>query len=393
MTNQTNRPRVCFVATREASYSRVAIVRKALNENFDVDEFLSSHRSYPIRIFVIAARLLLAWVSGRLRRADIVFVGYFAQPVFPLVRLLYRGPIIADAYFSMYDTMINDKQKARPGSLLARICFWLDRHMLRRAELCLTDTNQHVEYMRQSFDAPKAEVRRLWISADSKPIEWNPAVPDGKEPFDVFFWGGFIPLQGVDTIVRAAAILKDIGQNFRFTIFGTGQTYAQCVALSHELGTDNIEFCGWQGASEIARRAAKSHVALGIFGTTEKASRVIPNKAYEALAMGVPLVTRDSAAANELLVDRESALLVRTSDDVGLAETLLWCRDHWPEVRDIARRGQQLFENTCSQIQINNTVAETVHEVILQTQPGRSPATVLKRRSFNSMHRAVQENR
>ena len=87
-----------------------------------------------------------------------MFVGYFAQPVFPLVRLLYRGPIIADAYFSMYDTMIHDKQMARPGSLLARICYWLDRHMLRRAQLCLTDTNQHVEYMCKAFDAPKPSV-------------------------------------------------------------------------------------------------------------------------------------------------------------------------------------------------------------------------------------------
>lgn len=388
-----NRPRVCFIATREATYSRVAIVRKALNENFEVDELLASQRSYPVRFAILAVRLLLAWVSGRLRRADVIVVGFFAQPVFPLVRLLYRGPVIADAYFSMYDTMINDKQRAKPGSPLARICYWLDRHMLRRAELCLTDTNEHVEYLRNSFDAPQAKVQRLWISADSKPINWNRPAPKHNEPFEVFFWGGFIPLQGVDTIIRAASLLNEVGQKFQFTIFGTGQTYAECVALSNELGTDNVEFCGWQSPDEISARAARSHVALGIFGTTAKAARVIPNKAYEALAMGVPLVTRDSAAARELLVDGDTAMLVDPCDEVGLSESLIWCRDNWTEVCQIARNGQRLFESTCSPTQINKLIADSVHQTWHLTERERNATARPAKQPQHTTRRATQRSR
>jgi glycosyltransferase involved in cell wall biosynthesis len=364
----TVRPRICYIATREPAYSRVAIVRRALHANFEVDEVMSSHRSYAFRFLTIALRVLGAWLSGRLRQADGVVVGFFAQPVFPLVRLLYRGPIIADAYFSVYDTLVHDKQKTREGSWLARTCLWLDQFMLHHADMCVTDTEQHVDYFRRRFAAPQADIRRLWISADCGPIAWNPGKTGESEPFDVFFWGGFIPLQGVETIIRAAALINEGGAKIRFTIFGTGQTLAGCTALSQTLKTSNVRFCGWQTADEIGRQAARSHVALGIFGTTEKAGRVIPNKAFEALAMGIPLITASGAASDELLVDRHTAILVEPGNPQALAEAIFWCRDHWQEVRTIAENGQALFQSTCSQQQINATVGEYVRDALIHSQ-------------------------
>jgi glycosyltransferase involved in cell wall biosynthesis len=46
---------------------------------------------------------------------------------------------------------------------------------------------------------------------------------------------------------------------------------------------------------------------------------VIPNKAFQALACGTPLVTSDTPAARELLRDGESALLVPPGDAPALA--------------------------------------------------------------------------
>ena len=49
---------------------------------------------------------------------------------------------------------------------------------------------------------------------------------------------------------------------------------------------------------------------------------MIPNKAFQALACGTPLVTADTPAARELLADGESALLVPPGDPEALAAAL-----------------------------------------------------------------------
>jgi glycosyltransferase involved in cell wall biosynthesis len=66
----------------------------------------------------------------------------------------------------------------------------------------------------------------------------------------------------------------------------------------------------------------RTSCALGIFGRSAKAARVIPNKAFQALACGTPLVTSETPAAQELLRDGESALLVPPGDPYALATAL-----------------------------------------------------------------------
>ena len=61
-------------------------------------------------------------------------------------------------------------------------------------------------------------------------------------------------------------------------------------------GFAHITFEPWCPYEQLAGRIGRADILLGVFGESEKAGRVIPNKAYQALACGRPLVTRESLA-------------------------------------------------------------------------------------------------
>jgi glycosyltransferase involved in cell wall biosynthesis len=83
-----------------------------------------------------------------------------------------------------------------------------------------------------------------------------------------------------------------------------------------------VERVDWVEYDRLPAELHGAGCALGIFGTSAKAARVIPNKAFQALACGVPLVTADTPAARELLRDGESALLVPPGDPEALADAV-----------------------------------------------------------------------
>ena len=99
---------------------------------------------------------------------------------------------------------------------------------------------------------------------------------------------------------------------------GSGQLEALAA-----VAPPNVERLPWISYEQLPGEYRRAGCALGIFGTSGKAARVIPNKAYQALACGTPLVTADTPAARELLRAEESALLVPPGDAEALADAVV----------------------------------------------------------------------
>lgn len=165
--------------------------------------------------------------------------------------------------------------------------------------------------------------------------------------FHILFWGNFIPLQGVEYIIRAAKILEN-DKNIIFTLIGSGQTFNQVKKEADNLKVRNVRFLGKLPVEELPPFISKADVCLGIFSDTDKAQRVIPNKVYEAIAMAKPVITGDTPAIRELFTDRENILLCQTASPNDLAEKILELKSD-PELREkIARGGYDKFRENAT---------------------------------------------
>jgi len=217
----------------------------------------------------------------------------------------------------------------------------LDKISCELSDAVITDTIQHAKYFSKEFGIPLRKIKVVYIGADND-VFYPREVKRKKNKFLVEFHGSFVPLQGVQYIVRAAKILEK--EDIEFKIIGKGQTYEDVLKLSKRLGTKNISFLGWVKYNKLPNYIAEADICLGIFGDTEKAKRVIPNKAFEILAMKKPLITGDSPAAREVFTNKKNAVLCELADPDSLAEAILTLRDDEKLRYKIANEGYKLFK-------------------------------------------------
>lgn len=164
----------------------------------------------------------------------------------------------------------------------------------------------------------------------------------------VLFWGNYIPLQGVDTIVRAAALLHNRRSSVHIDLIGDGQTWPQVQALATTLSIPNVTFFGRQPLVDLPARMRTADVCLGIFGATDKAQRVIPNKLYAAVAMAKPVITADTPAVRELFTNRQDVLLCRSGSPEDLADKIEMLH-HDSKLRyHIAEGGYHTYQARCT---------------------------------------------
>jgi glycosyltransferase involved in cell wall biosynthesis len=256
-----------------------------------------------LRIGLAETRLLL---GGRRERFDAVIVGYPGHFDVPAARRIARGrPVVFNPLVSLHETLVEDRGRFSPGSPAAGVLRQVDRLALRRADLVVADTAQNARHLAELAELPAERLAVCFVGAEERLFQpgWQP-----PQEFHALFVGKLIPLHGIETILAAARLAPEIP----FRIVGSGQLDG--LLSAHPPNVDWVEWVEYDRLPEHLQRAG---CALGVFGTSAKTGRVIPNKAFQALACGTPLVTADTPAARELL-DDESALLVPAGDPDAL---------------------------------------------------------------------------
>lgn len=349
--------KILYVATKQPNYSRIKLLRAALEKNYEVHCLFSDADSYPVRIFEVSWR----FIKIKKRGYDIVLVGFFAQLIFPLVRIFWSGKIVADCFISLYDSLICDRSKYKAGSLAARFAAWMDAYMLRHSDVTLTDTQAHADYLVEEYSIDRTKIVSIPVSADENVFPYTPAKAEdyvyGTE-FEVLFYGAYIPLQGTDVIVRAAKLLEDLP--IRIRMVGDGQTFEATQKIAHDLNLKNVTFHGLQTLARLAEMSCQSHLLLGIFGTTEKARRVIPNKVFEAVCLGRPVITGDSETVREYFSDGKSILTVPFGDPEALANKIRWVQANYAEAVVIGQCGRTVFESALTPEHVRQRMSAVV---------------------------------
>lgn len=336
--------RALAFGTYDRAYPRNAQVFSALRRaGVDVVEcnraVWGRHNWSPgARDVVRLARAELDLARRTPQDADVVLVGYPGHADMLSASRVARGrPIVFNPLVSLTDTMVVDRERFASRGLAARAIGMVDRYAFRRADLVVADTAAHASFFAETFGLAPERVGVAFVGAEDR--LFTPS-PRNVTTFNALFVGKLIPLHGLDTIVAAAELAREVP----FTIVGDGQ-------LSALLGQapENVTLIPWVEYEALPELYRTCGCALGVFGTSPKAARVIPNKAFQALACAAPLVTADTPAARELLTDGADALLVPPGDPAALARAIRRLASDRPLAERIGAAGRQTYEVRASE--------------------------------------------
>ncbi|HEY7278208.1 MAG TPA: glycosyltransferase [Trebonia sp.] len=258
-----------------------------------------------------------------LGRPDAVVVGYLGHFDVHLARLLYRRgrvPLVLDHLISAANTA---KDRRLDGGMKTKVLRLIDAAALRAADIVVVDTEEHLEIVPEKYRS-KAVVVPV-----GAPTPWHAAArdqstesTDSSGPLKVVFYGLYTPLQG--TPVIGEALGRIAGAPVEVTMIGRGQDEAETKRAA--AANQSVRWLDWVPAAELPALVASHDVCLGIFGTGDKALRVVPNKVFQGAAAGCAVITSDTAPQRRVLgtVPQESgAILVPPGDPAALADALL----------------------------------------------------------------------
>lgn len=328
-------------------YARNQTLISALNRFFlikKVNVYGKKHRGY-----------LFLYVLFRYgRRNDYVFLLKPAQRfVFAVMffKLFYRGEIIFDAFTSIYDSYVYDRKLANEYSLKAFYYYILDYLSCQIADILVFDTLEHKEYFFKTFKIKKKKkFIILPVVVDLRAVDKvKPKLRpnDLKNKFIVLFYGYYIPLQGVEYIIQAAKILTN-KPKIHFFLIGSGQTKKDINELTKRLEIVNVAFINRISYNELLSYIKMADICLGIFGSSQKAQRVVPNKVLECAACAKIVITGKNSAMARYFEDKKNIVFCQMANAADLAQKIEWVYNNYDSLSNLGVNARKVVENNFS---------------------------------------------
>lgn len=202
------------------------------------------------------------------------------------------------------------------GSIIYKYFHFVSKRIYRTADKILITSRMFSEYLHNEFDV------------ENKKIEYLPQYAEGifetiapkKETgiFDFMFAGNIGAIQSVDTIIKAAELLKN--EPVRFHIVGSGTDLERLQQMSDNL--ENVIFYGRRPLEEMPKFYATADAMLVTLQEDEVLSMTLPGKVQSYMAVGRPIIGAINGETKKVIEDAKCGYCGRAEDAEALAENI-----------------------------------------------------------------------
>jgi glycosyltransferase involved in cell wall biosynthesis len=262
-----------------------------------------------------------AWLTPR---CDVIYVWHPPLTVGVsawILSKLKRVPFVYDVQ-DLWPESALASGLMKPGRLVDAL-YALARWVYRRAPRILVVSPGAAEHLRQSgVPSAKMTVAPHWV--DTRDFE-RPIERDVRDEFGwggrfvIMFAGNLGMVQGLETVIEAAAILQPSAARVLFVLVGDGAARAVLEKRVADRALTNVVFAGRHPAPDMPAFFGAADALLVHLRKSEIADHAIPTKILSYMAAARPIICGTGGAAAEVINAAGAGIVTEPGDAGALA--------------------------------------------------------------------------
>jgi colanic acid biosynthesis glycosyl transferase WcaI len=273
--------------------------------------------------FVISASLLGFFL---IRRPDIIHAIQPPTTCIPawFLSRLWRMPFTYEVQ-DMWPETLQATGMANNHKILSVVSDYCNWAYKKAAAIRVISPGFRLNLIAKGISEEKIHVIPNWVDTDF----YKPIFPDGnlseklgcKDYFNILYAGTIGLAQGLETVLAAAALLKDL-PNIQFIFAGDGLALSSLkgYAVSHKI--DNAKFLGRQPTELMPDLCALSDILLVHLKDDPLFRITIPHKTLTYLSAGKPVLAAVEGDVAEIINSSHSGLTCPSGNPEALADTV-----------------------------------------------------------------------
>lgn len=259
------------------------------------------------------------------------------------------------------------RQPAFEGSYGYKLGLALEGLVARHASHVFVISEQLKRYVHEQFGVPQERIGLLPNCVDLQAFEVQP--PAVVQPSTIVYAGSLIEYEGLDTLLRAAAVLRDQGIPYKINIAGDGEARPALQAIVTDLALESqVRFLGKLSPADARHIVARAAVVCIPRKPYEVCKIVPPIKLVEAMAMGKPVVVPDLPVFRDELGADAPGLFFRSGDHLDLARVLKHALEKPEEMNALGLRARAYVEQHRSWEPYVRNLLDTMSQLTSKTQ-------------------------
>lgn len=283
-----------------------------------------------------------AWMLARVKRAPFLFEVRDLWPQFAIAVGVLKNPV------------------------LIRLSEWLERFLYRGADRVMVNSPGFLEHVKGRG------VRRVdLIPNGSDPSMFDPQ--DGgaafrreyhlQDKFVVMYAGAHGMSNDLGVVLESAKLLaKD--PEIQIVLLGDGKEKAALQVRAEEMELANVSFLPPVPKAEMPRALAAADACIAILKPLEEYKRTYPNKVFDYMAAGRPVVLAIDGVIREVVETAECGFFAQPGNPQALARVISTLAGNKTRARQTGLKGRKYLEQNFSREKVAEQLIKLLEETV-----------------------------